>query len=97
MTHEAEPMDGRGVGGGADLGRSRRAAVLDWGLLVHWKHCWPDCVVKTCGDDYCPKPPPWRSRDLVSAVMPTIPNACRGLGGSVASNATTIEPSASRG
>ena len=34
------------------------AQAGDHGLLLPWTMCWPDCIKKTCCDDYCPKPAP---------------------------------------
>jgi hypothetical protein len=61
-----------------------RAAVMDWGLLAYWNHCWPDCVVTTCRDDYCPKPPPCPAPgpclgcdDYDPKCMPRVRRVCR--------------------
>ena len=37
---------------------SSAAHAADLGRLLPWKMCWPDCIKKTCCDDYCPKPIP---------------------------------------
>jgi hypothetical protein len=34
------------------------AAALDWGRSLLGGVCWPNCVRKTCCDDYQPKPLP---------------------------------------
>jgi len=33
-------------------------ARADLHRLLSWNMCWPNCVTKTCCDDYCPKPMP---------------------------------------
>jgi hypothetical protein len=31
---------------------SSTARAIDFGLLLPWHACWPDCIQKTCSDDY---------------------------------------------
>ncbi len=37
---------------------SSAARAVDFGPLLPWHACWPNCITKTCCDDYCPKPMP---------------------------------------
>jgi len=58
-------------------------ARADLHRLLSWNMCWPNCVTKTCCDDYCPKPMPCVKRtcnfgcdDYCPKPMPCVKRTC---------------------
>ena len=59
---------------------SSAACAADGGRLWSWRLCWPNCIQKTCCDDYCPKPLPCTPRigcfgcdDYLCKCAPCVP------------------------